>query len=151
MPLQTPITASQVPLPPPLFSVPGQSFLECVQALAGELDLAMNAIAGDELRTFEDSVSRQQVLASRLKTMALAQATSTQPATALPQDESATLDGRIDAALGNLHTLNRRYAALLKQSSETVKMLLHLLQASSGYMRGGDAAPANYSTWSCQL
>jgi hypothetical protein len=130
----------------------GESFLECLQTLASELNVAMDAMASNKLPVFEESVTRQLALSSRLKQLAVsaADAGGDEPVEE-PHGESASLAMRIATAFVHLNNLNRRYAALLKHSSATVQMLSNLLQNSAGYARNGDVAPASYSTWSCQL
>jgi hypothetical protein len=128
-----------------------EEYLATLQTLAHELDRAMSAIAAQELPIFEDSVTRQLATCVRLAEIP-ARATArrrNQSDSILPVD--AELAARISAATGTLVTLNKRYAALLKHSGETMRLFAGLFRSYSDHPEQGSGTHSNLRTWSCEL
>src|SRR5271165_6519156 len=90
-------------------------YLQLLRSLAGEMEVAMQSIAGNSLAEFEDSVASQQLLSSRL--VALVNELCI-PLESIPSTSPARVDEsmmhQIHGASETLQRLNRRYAALLQ-------------------------------------
>jgi hypothetical protein len=128
-----------------------EEYLIALQTLSQELDRAMSAIVARELPVFEESVTRQLAHCVRLaeipaRSIARRKA---QPDTSLPVDKD--LASRINAAAGTLVTLNKRYAALLKHSGETMRLFAGLFRSYSDHSEQGSGMRTNHHTWSCEL
>ncbi len=128
-----------------------EEYLVALQTLSQELDRAMSAIVARELPVFEESVTRQLAHCVRLAEIpARAQARrGAQPDAILPVDKE--LASRISAATGTLVTLNKRYAALLKHSGETMRLFAGLFRSYSDHPEQGSGMRTNHHTWSCEL
>jgi hypothetical protein len=137
--------------PPTLHSA--QLYLDCLVALSGEIEQAIDAIAENALIPLEKSVARQLTLSARLADMAAGPIAPPAKAesTVAEEDQPESLGARIAAAAATLQSLNRRYALLLHHSSGTLQMLTSLLRSHSGYNEHGVPPPSNLRTWSCQL
>jgi hypothetical protein len=126
-------------------------YLQCLQDLARELESAMQSIAANGLPSFEESVSRQLVLCSRLTTLAAHHQTRRKK----PVLESAApagddLSARIEDAKARLLKLNRNYSALLNHTRRTVQMFAGLARCYSGYAHPlATIAPGR--TWSSDI
>ena len=129
----------------------GPEYLDCLQALARELEYAMQSIAANTLSSFEESVSRQLVLCSRLSTLSDGHQTrQSDVLLATSASKGDDLGARIQDAKAKLLTLNRSYAALLNHTRRTVQMFAGLARCYSGYPHaGGGAAPSR--TWSAEI
>jgi hypothetical protein len=126
-------------------------YLECLQALARELESAMQSIAANGHPSFEESVSRQLVLCSRLTTLA-ARHQSRRKDAPLEAAPSAgdDLSARIEDAKVKLLNLNRNYSALLNHTRRTVQMFAGLARCYSGYAHPlATTTPGR--TWSSEL
>jgi len=127
-----------------------QAYLEALQALAGEIDRAMEAIVERALPKLEESTSRQLALCTRLAAYpALLNRYRTGPASSPSED--VELEERISVATANLVSLNKRYSALLKYSGDTVRLLAGLFRTYNGSAHQAGAMSASYHTWSCEL
>ena len=130
-------------------------YLDCLQALARELEGAMQSLAVNGLSAFEESVARQLVLCSRLSSLAAGHQSSRSEALgsgaacidAGPgQDEFGV---RIEEAKAKLVKLNRNYSALLNHGRRTVQMFASLARCYSGYPHACVAEPNR--TWSAEI
>ena len=117
------------------------SYLHDVDALRGELESAMMAIAGNRLPALEQSLWRQQVLCTSLKHLSRSLTT---------EGVESPLLRRIQEASLALTQLNRTYTLLVQQSSQSTDLLHRLCRSYQ------DAAPtpalrsASSQTWSCE-
>jgi len=130
----------------------GQEYLECLQSLSAELEVAMQSIVYRKLASLEDSVLRQVVICSQL---AFLTSRCNQPFEVAPglsnQEENDELVSRISAATTTLIHLNKRYSALLKLSGDTLELFAGLLRSYTGTTNLAAMLSANYRTWSCQV
>jgi hypothetical protein len=126
-------------------------YLECLHALARELESAMASIAANGHSSFEESVSRQLVLCSRLTSLA-ARHQSCRDDASLQAAPSAgdDLGIRIEDAKAKLLKLNRNYSALLNHTRRTVQMFAGLARCYSGYSHAGASASPS-RTWSSEI
>jgi hypothetical protein len=135
-----------------------EEYLQLLHSMAFELERAMSAISQNSIKPLEESLANQEVFSARLLELAdhlnhPAQATSP---LRLPAGDD--LMQQIHAASSSLQTLNRRYAALLKLSSQSVAMMVSLFssyqgQISSyqGQIQEGSGSRLKRQTWSCQI
>jgi hypothetical protein len=127
--------------------------LQLLRSLAGELERAMAAIAGNNLDELEDSVANQQTLSLRLSELAdrlnAPPPPSRGPVAAYSIDE--TFRTQLRAANAELQNLNRRYASLLKHSSRSVAMMASLFRSFRGQFQEASGARLKHQTWSCQV
>jgi hypothetical protein len=128
-----------------------EEYLMALQTLSQELDRAMSALVAKELPIFEESVTRQLAHCVRLAEIpARSRARrQSQPDAILPVDRE--LAGRISAATTTLVTLNKRYAALLKHSGETMRLFAGLFRSYSDLPEQGSGICNTRRTWSCEL
>lgn len=130
--------------PPPPTSTLAVSYLHNVEQLRGEIQSAMLLVSGNRLSALEESLWRQQVLCTSLKHLSgsLTTASIERPLVKRIQEASAALD-----------QLNRSYAVLIQQSSQSNNLLLRLCRsyqesAPSTTHIPTTAAPAR--SWSCE-
>jgi aconitase A len=126
--------------------------LQLLRSLAGELERAMAAIAGNNLDELEDSVANQQTLSLRLSELAdlvNAPAPPSRSPAAYSIDEN--FKTQLRAANAELQNLNRRYASLLKHSSRSVAMMASLFSSFRGQFQEASGARLKHQTWSCQM
>lgn len=129
-----------------------EEYLQLLRLLALELDRAMLAIAENELETLEESVAYQETLSDRLHQ--LADELKSQPngePTSLPQLPDENLMRQIRTASDSLQHLNRQYAALLVQSSQSVAMMVSLFSSFQGQLREGSGPRLKVQTWSSRV
>lgn len=123
-------------------------YLRLLNSLAAELDRGMQAIARNALSEFEESVSLQLELSSRLAGCAA-------PAGAQVLTHSSELDpelrDQIRAADAKLQKLNRSYAALINQSSQSVALMISLCKSFSGQIQEDSSGRSKQQTWSCRI
>ena len=128
-----------------------EEYLTALDTLTQELERAMSAIVARQLPVFEDSLTRQLASCVRLAELparSLARRKAA-PETVPPLDTE--LARRINAATGTLVALNRRYAALLKHSGETMRVFASLFRSYSNHPEQGSGMRTNHCTWSCEL
>ena len=129
----------------------GKVYLASLQSLAGELDTAMNCIATQKLSPLQESIKVQQKVCSRLahlqrgRSMNLAGASGT-----MSICEDSDLAFQIEEAIAAVLLLNKRYAALLKHSGETLRLFVGLLRSYQGSTQPTSGIQANLQTWSCE-
>ncbi len=133
-------------------NLPSLSYLECLNDLSGELNRAMRFLGENSLSSFEQSVSKQLALCSRLSGLAAHHPSQGAGTSAVDQSNSTSdLARRIEEAQAHLVQLNRNYSALLRHQGRTVQMFARLSQGYAG-LPGNGRAPASdpVRTWSAQ-
>ena len=96
------------------------AFLHDVEQLRAEIESAMLCVSGNRLAALEESLWRQQVLCTGLKHLSRSIATET---------VERPLARRIQEASSALDQLNRSYAVLIQQSSQSNNLLLRLCRS----------------------
>lgn len=136
-----PIPQQQHP-PPPTAAV---SYLQDVEQLRGEIEQAMLHVSGNRLSALEESLWRQQVLCTSLKHLSRS---------LTPDAIERPLVRRIQEASAALEQLNRSYAHLIQQSSQSNTLLLRLCRS---YQESSQESPTHIPTtaapsrsWSCE-
>jgi hypothetical protein len=127
-------------------------YLQSLRAMTGELERAMQAIAGNALPDFEESIDTQQVLSARLAKLAdeLCAPLEATPAIARAAMDEDTMR-QIRTADETLQQLNRRYAALLQHSSRSVALMTSLFSSFQGQIQEASGPRLKHQTWSCQM
>ena len=147
----TEASAAHQPAEGPICQGRGAEYLECLQALAQELECAMQSLAANGLSTFGESVSRQVFLCSQLSGLAARHHSRVLDAGSVEESlEEGDLADRIELAKAKLVKLNRNYSALLNHTRRTVQMFAGLAQCYTSYPNAGMAA-APSRTWSSEL
>jgi chromosome segregation ATPase len=130
--------------------------LRLLQALAGELERAMQAIVRNDLPELEDSISTQQDLSQQLSALAgelRSEAHSLkEPARDTPVQTQiqAQIQAQIKSAAAELRRLNLRYSILVEHSSRSVAMMASLFNSFRGQIQEATGARLKQQTWSCQ-
>jgi hypothetical protein len=126
--------------------------LQLLRSLAGELERAMRAIARNDIDELEQSIANQQEMSSQLSNLA---DDLNAPAHAHLPFSSDSIDAdliqEIQAAAGELQTLNLRYSILLKHSSRSVAMMASLFSSFRGEFQEASGTRLKHQTWSCQM
>jgi hypothetical protein len=127
-------------------------YLQQLQALAFEISVATNAIAGHALTALQDSVAKQEMLCASLATMAHAfgDGSSQREQALVPGTESA-IDVKIRAARRAVRELNLQYAALLKHSGKSIALLISLCRSHTGRFQEARGPRLKHQTWSCEM
>ena len=127
-------------------------YLQSLRSMTRELERAMQAIAGNALSDFEESIDKQQLLSARLAGLAddLCVPLETQPAIARVSIDDDMLR-QIRAADDTLQSLNRRYAALLQHSSRSIALMASLFSSFQGQIQEDSGSRLKQQTWSCQM
>jgi hypothetical protein len=123
-----------------------------LQALAGEICVAMDAITTNQLVTFKESVANQEMLCASLETLVHSVSHGfpvTEQHLLSSIDPSVAL--KIQAASGALHELNLQYAALLKHSGRTIALLASLCRSHTGEFQEARGPRSKHQTWSCEM
>jgi hypothetical protein len=128
------------------------TYLHQLQALAAEVAASMDAIAGNALSKFQESVARQEMLCACLTQMA----NSVSEGFRTPEKPShacidPALEGKIRAASGTLRELNLQYAALLRHSGRSIALLSALCRCHTGQFQEAHGPRPKYQTWSCEM
>jgi hypothetical protein len=127
-------------------------YLQLLEALRGELDKAMRAIANNALAQFEESIASQQILSARLVVLAEKLSPSLKAESATPPiPVNDDLMHRILIAGYSLQKLNRTYAALLHHSSRSTAAMVSLFASIRGQFQEASGPRLKYQTWSCQM
>lgn len=127
------------------------TYLQHLQALAAELQLAMDAIAGNALLDFQASVARQEMVCALLagvRTTIDRPANSPGPAY-FPADPAT--QRRIDAAVRMVLHLNLQYVALLRHSARSNAQLASLCRSHTGQFEEARWSRLKRQTWSCEM
>jgi len=127
-------------------------YLQSLRSMTRELERAMQAIAGNALTDFEESIDKQQLLSARLAGLADDLCV---PLEAQSNIARASIDEdmlrQIRAADDTLQSLNRRYAALLQHSSRSIALMASLFSSFQGQIQEDSGSRLKQQTWSCQM
>jgi hypothetical protein len=118
--------------------------------LGREIERAMDAISGNRLEDFEESVGNQRELSIRLESMTPRPAGDVALRGAAERTDPP-LAAKLRAAAASLHQLNRRYAVLLSTSSQTVAQMSSLFQSYRGHIAQSSGAGLKHQTASWQV
>jgi hypothetical protein len=130
----------------------GKEYLANLQCLAGELETAMNCIARQELFPLQESIKVQQAACSRLAHIQRGRSAKLSADRALSTNcEDSDLSFQIEEAVASVLVLNKRYAALLRHSGETLRLFAGLFRSYQGSTHSTSAVQANLQTWSCEV
>jgi hypothetical protein len=128
------------------------TYLEYLQALAYEITVAMNAIAGNELVRFRDSVAQQEMLCAVLATMASTMKEKIRSSClTVPAFSDATVEERIRVTTGAIRQLNLQYGALLTHSGRSIALLASLCRSHTGQVLEFNGTRSKRQTWSCEI
>jgi hypothetical protein len=128
------------------------TYLEHLQALAFEISVAMNAIAGNAAIRFRDSVAQQEMLCAALATMAgTLREKIGSTGQALPPLSDATVERNIRVTTEKIRRLNLQYGALLKHSGRSIALLASLCRSHTGQVYEVNRTGSNGQTWSCEM
>jgi hypothetical protein len=122
--------------------------LRLLQALARELERAMQAIVRNDLPELEDSISTQQDLSQQLSALA-GELRSEAPSLKEPVGHTPVM-AQIKSAAAELRRLNLRYSILVEHSSRSVAMMASLFNSFRGQIQEATGARLKQQTWSCQ-
>ncbi len=132
-------------------------YLRLIESLTTEIRTGMDAIGQDALDSFEQSVSRQQELCSRLRRAAcemgiVEQVTKQKVGSGVPvHGVDAKLFPHIRVAFDSLKAVNRQYAALLRHAGNSVSVLAALYRSFAGEYKSSEQLGASRTTWSCEF
>jgi hypothetical protein len=128
------------------------TYLRELQALASEIDVAMEAIATNALANLQASVAKQEVLCDSLAMMARAAGRSVQPSELhAPLLIDVAVEVKIRATISAIRNLNLQYAALLKHSGRSIAILASLCRSHTGRFDDIDGTRPKRQTWSCEV
>jgi hypothetical protein len=134
-----------------------QEYLTKLKCLSSELDRAMEAIVSRELPSLRESLYVQRSTCARLSYLQQSPKVKQLISSGIGADPaSCDLSAEIKAATQSLLTLNARYAALVKHSSETLRLLTglyrgHFYQAHQGHARTALAPETGTQSWYCEI
>jgi hypothetical protein len=127
-------------------------YLELLRSLASEMEKSMQAIAHNALPDLEESVASQQIMSTRLLVLADEISPSLKANPAVSQvGADADMVQQVQAAGDTLQKLNRRYAALLQNSSRSVALMASLFSSYKGQFKEASGPRLKHQTWSCQM
>lgn len=125
-------------------------YLQLLVLLAREIERAMDAISGNRLDEFEDSVANQGELSSQLECL------NPRPGGDLALRDAArrtdpALAAKLHAAAVSLQQLNKRYSILLNTSGQTIAQVSSLFQSYRGHIAQSSGAGLKRQTASWQV
>ena len=128
-----------------------EEYLQLLHSMAFELDRAMKAISQCSIKALEESLANQEAFSTRLLELAhdLGEQ-SGQESGPLPIAGDEGLMRQVLTAANTLQALNRRYAALLKFSSQSVALMVSLFSSYQGKLQEESGPRLKFQTWSCQ-
>jgi uncharacterized protein YukE len=128
------------------------TYLQQLQALAFEISVAMDAIAGNAVASFQESVAKQEMLCAVLATMAnrIRNEVSSSEGPLMVSSDSS-IERKIRATSGAIRELNLQYAALLKHSGRSIALLLSLCRSHTGQFQEARGPRSKRQTWSCEM
>lgn len=127
-------------------------YLVNLRGLAGDLELAMDAIAKRDLATLQQSIQSQQMTCARLAHLQHSRGVQLAGEALLPAEiADSELAFQVGEAIAAVLVLNRRYAALLKHSGETLRLFAGLFRSYQGSTQTSSGISANLQTWSCEV
>jgi hypothetical protein len=128
------------------------TYLQQMQALAREISVSMDAIAGNALPTLQESIAKQEMLCASLATMAHAVSEGFRPS---EQPSFSGIDTAVARKIGATRKaildLNLQYATLLKHSGRTIALLSSLCKNHTGQFQEARGPRLKYQTWSCEM
>jgi hypothetical protein len=128
------------------------AYLQQLQALGFEISLAMDAIAGNALNEFQESVAKQEMLCAALATIAKTIRKQVGfPGQPLPICTDPAVEQKIKATLAAIRQLTLQYAALLRHSGKSVALLASLCRSHTGQFEGARGSRLKRQTWSCEM
>jgi hypothetical protein len=127
------------------------AYLEQLQTLAVEIDVAMGAIATNALANFQESVAKQEMLCASLAMMASVVGKGFLSDLSLPPLLDVTIEAKIRAMTDAIRTLNLQYAALLKHSGRSIALLASLCRSHTGNAQEAPGTKSKQQTWSCEM
>jgi len=129
-----------------------EEYLQLLHSMAFELERAMSAISQNSIKALEDSLANQEAFSTRL--LELAENLSEPSRQDLRNDPAAgdeSLMRQVKVAGDTLQSLNRRYAALLRFSSQSVAMMVSLFSSYQGRLQEEPGSRLKLQTWSCRV
>jgi len=128
------------------------AYLQQLQELAREISVATGAISANALPTFQDSVSKQEMLCASLASMANTVSEGfNSPQRLSPSGAESAIESKIRETSQALRELNLRYAALLKHSGKSIALLVSLCRSHAGQFQEGRGPRLKRQTWSCEM
>jgi hypothetical protein len=128
------------------------TYLEQLQALAFEINAAMEAVSANALSRLEESVAKQEMLCASLATMANAVGDEFRSSEqSSPSRLDAPLELKIRGTSGAIRNLNLQYAALLKHSGRSIAVLASLCRSHTGQSQEARGPRFKHQTWSCEM
>lgn len=130
----------------------GREYLANLLALSAELEIAMHCIARQELLPLRESIRTQQAACSRLAHMQRGRSMAL-----LCDDDqgegslNSDLALQVREAIAVVVLLNRRYAALLRHSGETLRLFAGLFRSYQGLTQPTSSFQVKLPTWSCEV
>jgi hypothetical protein len=131
------------------------AYLGQLEALAAELDAAIQAVATNAIGRLQESVSKQEMLCAGLAKMA--GVVSAEPWTVdagnkgLASGPKEDLEEKIRSAKARIFNLTLRYAALLKHSGDSIALLASLCRSHTGQFQETRGPRLKHQTWSCEM
>jgi len=127
-------------------------YLQQLQTLAGEIRIAMNAIASNTLYALEESVARQELICATLAAMTKAMGDGLRsPEQNIMHCLDDSVEFKIITTSATIRTLNLQYALLLKHSGRSINLLASLCRSHSGQIREDRGRRLKRQTWSCEM
>jgi hypothetical protein len=128
------------------------TYLQQLQALALEINTAIDAIAANALSRFEESVAKQEVICASLATMTNAVGDELRSSEqTLPSRLDRALELKIGVTSDAIRNLNLQYAALLKHSGRSIALLASLYRSHTGRYQEARGSRLKHQTWSCEM
>ena len=127
-------------------------YLQCLDALAEEISVSMDAIAANALSRFQESVAKQEVICASVAMLADTIGVSFSSAND-PSDMLAdiSVEANIRAKIAAIRELNLQYAAVLRHSSKSIALLALLCRSHIGQCQETHGIRRKYQTWSCEM
>jgi hypothetical protein len=128
------------------------SYLQQLQALAFEISVAMDAIAGNAISSFQESVAKQEMLCAVLANLANSIGAPVILSERMPLGLSENSVARkIRATTTVIRNLNLQYAALLNHSGRSIALLVSLCRTHTGQLQEAGGSRSKRQTWSCEM
>ncbi|MDR3735504.1 MAG: hypothetical protein P4L10_08220 [Acidobacteriaceae bacterium] len=127
-------------------------YLQQLQLLAAEIQVAMKAIASNALSVMEESVAKQEMLCAVLREKAKTIGDGLRsPVQRIPHCPDDTIEFRIMTTSAAIRELNLQYASLLKHSGRSIHLLASLCRSQAGQIREDRGTRSKRQTWSCEM
>lgn len=137
---------------PPTRDQIAATYLQQLQALAGEISVAMDAISGNALPKLQESIAKQEMICASLATTTktVCEGIGSPERASFPGIDTA-VDQKIQSTRKAILDLNLQYAALLKHSGRTIALLTSLCRSHTGQFQEAHGPRLKYQTWSCEM